>query len=268
MLDAMANRRPAEEVVEMNNCVLVVVLALLAGVLLGCHSENSQKKSIEECVADLAQDDEQVRLLAITELGQRGWDAEGAVPHLAAIADSTTESPKLRNAADEALTRIGLAFELEALHTSADFDVRHWYASALGRWRHYSDYRDKSTYLQLAIPALLRVAEEDADARIRDMAILGLGALPAEEAAREFVPVFAERTVAVFIKSLNDPDRELRVSAVIALGDYRDYAEVAVPRLRAMLDFEDAEVQKHVQRTIRFIEARNERISQIGRAHV
>jgi len=169
---------------------------------------------------------------------------------LVALADREDEEVSVRQAAAAALTRIRMSVLVTALATDADAEVRAHYAWALGQSWHASDFRDKTVYWELAIPALLRAAREDASADVRNKAVLGLGCLCDTTEAQ----AAAGRIVPILIEAVGDTDREVRISAVVALGDYGRLAEAALPLLRRMRDDPDDEMSNQVRRGIWCIE--------------
>ena len=236
---------------------MTVLVALAFGaVLIGCDKKDhrpptpAESESVQGCISDLDASDPQVRMEAIRRLGRFGSDAESAAQALVRIADSDREPPVLRQAADRALTRIGLSLEIDHLQTHPDPEIRKHYAGCLGQSHDVRKWRDRSVYMEMVIPALVWSVRNDPDARVRDNAVLGLGGLCEEPGAEEA----GESIVPVLIKAMEDPDREVRISAVVGLGDYGKRAKAALPIFRKMRDHPDEEMRHQVRRGIRCIE--------------
>ena len=211
---------------------------------------HAQSKSVRECIAELDSSDPQVVTAAIRQLGQSGTDGKPAVEALVRIADGENGPLELRQAAGWALTRIGLSFEIEESRTNADAEVREYYVGQFGRSHAMRKWRDRAAYMEMVVPALLWSSRNHGSARLRNSAVLGLGCLcdePKEEAV-------AESIVRVLIEAMRDSDREVRISAVVALGDYGRRAKVALPILKALVDDPDEEMRHQVRRGIWCIE--------------
>lgn len=225
------------------------VACVLGLSILACGLAMGAEPGVENLVAQLGSEDEQIRIRAIDELGLLGPAAAPAVPALTTLLGD--DSVMVRAHAAGALGQIGEPAQPAApdlVRSIADPEpaVRRKAVEALGRIRPDPD---------VALPAFIRLME-DADPGVRLRAIDALAehgeaAVPAlvelletDRAAYWACLVLnaigpeAEGAVPALAERVSDPRPEVRREAILALAEIGEAAAPVVDAIAAALDNE------------------------------
>ena len=242
-------RRPLVIVI----CSIVAAFVLLGWWLVSCYPTY---KTVPELIADLRDEDSNVRVRAATSLGTMGSEAAEAVPVL--IGSLRDDHVWVRIEAVRALGRIGNEPGVADALAGALNDEHH-------KVKEVAIYALKEIGPEPEVVAVLIGGLGEGDEYIqrliidtfRDFGPLAIDAIPAllelyEKGGEDFKPVIINSLVAIsqereifdiVFDALDDESFAVRMMAVKAIGDFGEMAEPAIPMLIEIIEDKDVDSQ-------------------------
>jgi hypothetical protein len=247
----LANAMPEESrcvrcpaAIRLARLLLVAVLVAPAG---GCRDEVRREEpdgnqpaalSVAEGIEILRTGEIARYASAIRTLDANPAEATGAQGLVQRIATDESTPPELRRLAAAAATRIRLTHQVRDLLGHRDPQVRLYYAGHFGRYPSLDENPDRRVYVAMVVPALIRATTKDPNSQVRSTAALGLGSMCDEPHVRGQ----AGAIVRGLLEATSDEDREVQISAAVALGDFGRLAGDALPQLRRLARSDDPEL--------------------------